>query len=73
MHKRKSQVESEVIAALSAKGGSATSAYQLIVIDLGRSWYHGWRCLGNLERRGVITCERNAPKPMVIRLVRHDK
>jgi hypothetical protein len=69
--KQQTNVEDEIIAALVASGGSYPCAYELIVRDLGRAWAHGYRCLDNLERRGMITMERQAPpRPIVIRLVK---
>ncbi len=68
--KQASNVEAEIMAALHASGGTYSSAYALIVRDLGRAWAHGYRCLDNLERRGLITMERKEPPhPTVIRLV----
>jgi hypothetical protein len=66
----KSIVEAEIIAALKASGGTYSNAYSLIVRDLGRAWSHGYRCLDNLERRGLITVEHGGPhRPTVIHLV----
>jgi uncharacterized membrane protein len=65
-----SDVETEILAALRANGGSYSNAYQMIVRDLGRAWAHGYRCLDNLERQGRIEIIRHAQgKPTEIRLV----
>lgn len=70
--KDKSCVETEILAALRLNGGEYSSAYRLIVHELGRAWAHGYRCLDNLERQGYISLERHdPPSPTVIRLVRH--
>lgn len=69
---KNSTVEAEIIAALQASGGTYSSAYRLIVRDLNRAWAHGYRCLDNLERRGLITMEHGTPpRPTVIHLVQH--
>lgn len=71
--KSSSRVETELLDALSANGGCYISAFNLIVCQLGRDWNHGYCCLNNLERRGLITCERKRSVPMVIRLVNHEQ
>lgn len=62
------QVEKEIIAYL-ACGTYQAGAYDLIVRKLGRAWWHGYRCLRNLERRGVIVIERQPHKPHQLSLV----
>lgn len=67
----KSKVELEILNELTTRGGSCKSAYALITRDLGRAWAHGYRCLADLERRGLIRIDRQAPpRPMTISLVK---
>ena len=69
MQNNMTPVELEILAEVQRRG-TVTSAFGLVVIDLGREWTHSCECLRRLEQRGEIQIQRQQRgRPMIIRAV----
>ena len=64
------RVQTEILASLEAQGGTTSSAFRLIVCELGRSYWHGYMSLRRLEAAGLVSIHRKPGRPLTITLNR---